>query len=315
MENAAKRKRGDQEESRAKKIKGGNWITPNHQSKIDAARGRSLEVGDVGIWVTCQRHKEMRAADEVAILCEEYGQKLFGINAEDPAYDETGDIEASVEKELAALKQASKPKEAPFDIMKMNVDCLLFVRTRPPVDPVLLVREIAKDAATTTEKAKWRTRFVNKLSPVVCAGKASENGLEEIARQLLPQHFQMKTNDDDATGDKEEQLCSYAIRPNIRLHQPLARNDVIEKVAKMISKKHKVNLETPDKVIIIEIFQSFCGMSVVGKDWEVMKRYNIHELYSSALKAKKAGEKNDGRHFPNEAKTQKDSVTVQVVRL
>lgn len=25
-------------------------------------------------------------------------------------------------------------------------------------------------------------------------------------------------------------------------------------------------------------------MSVVGKDWEAMKRYNIHELYSAASK-------------------------------
>lgn len=26
-------------------------------------------------------------------------------------------------------------------------------------------------------------------------------------------------------------------------------------------------------------------MSVVGDDWEAMKRYNIHELYSAALKS------------------------------
>jgi tRNA acetyltransferase TAN1 len=84
----------------------------------------------------------------------------------------------------------------------------------------------------------------------------------------------------------------------------LNRSQVIDKVAKMISTRHKVELKNPDKVIIIEIFQvrrrsepypflyhlltlcsqTFCGMSVVGHDWEAMKRYNIHELYSMASK-------------------------------
>lgn len=41
----------------------------------------------------------------------------------------------------------------------------------------------------------------------------------------------------------------------MRAHTTLKRGDVIDKVANMISKKHKVDLKSPDKVIIIEIFQ------------------------------------------------------------
>lgn len=47
----------------------------------------------------------------------------------------------------------------------------------------------------------------------------------------------------------------YAIRPTLRAHSTLKRTEIIDKVANMISKRHKVDLENPDKVIIIEIFQ------------------------------------------------------------
>ena len=70
---------------------------------------------------------------------------------------------------------------------------------------------------------------------------------------------------------------------------------------------HKVDLTTPDKVILVEIYtvcllcplllsrwrsafrmlthnlQAVCGISVVGGDWESHKRYNLAELYSKPV--------------------------------
>ncbi|KAI1295045.1 hypothetical protein F5Y03DRAFT_372357 [Xylaria venustula] len=279
--------------SGAKRSKGGNqgkWMTPSHKAKLAAVQGRTLEVGDMGFWVTCQRHKEMRAADEVLSLCEEYGQKLFDVRTEaaDEAADdqEPEDIEAAIEKEVAAMKSANKPtSDSPFEILKMNVDCVLFVRTRSPVDPLVLVHDICKDAAAAKDKTQWRSRFINKLTPIAYTGKATEKGLEDIARKILFDHFQLA---EDETGEEEDSgkhAYSYAIRPTLRAHSTLKRGEIIDKVAGMISKRHKVDLQNPDKVIIIEIFQTFCGMSVVGDDWESMKRYNIHELYLAAAKS------------------------------
>ncbi|KAJ2974902.1 hypothetical protein NUW58_g8509 [Xylaria curta] len=167
----------------------------------------------------------------------------------------------------------------------MNVDCVLFVRTRAPVDPLVLVREICKDAAVAKDRSMRRSRFINKLTPITLTGKATEKGLEDVARKVLPDHFQLVEGQTGEATQSEGDACSYAIRPTIRAHSTLTRAEVIEKVASMISKKHKVDLKNPNKVIIIEIFQTFCGMSVVGEDWEEMKRYNIHELYSAASKS------------------------------
>ncbi|KAI0912438.1 hypothetical protein F4823DRAFT_581485 [Ustulina deusta] len=294
METNGKRKHDDSgaQGSGTKRSKGGNqgkWMTPSHKAKLAAVKGRTLEVGDMGFWVTCQRHKEMRAADEILSLCDEYGPRLFGVNSDatdEAAEDqEPEDIEAAIEKELAAMKSASKPKNSPFDLLKMNVDCVLFMRTRAPVDPLVLVRHICKDAAAAKDKSLWRSRFINKLTPITLTGKATEKGLEDVARKVLSDHFRLAEGETGEKDDDANNACSYAIRPTIRAHTTLKRTEVIDRVANMISKRHKVDLENPDKVIIIEIFQTFCGMSVVGKDWETMKRYNIHELYLAALKS------------------------------
>ncbi|KAF2972051.1 hypothetical protein GQX73_g1547 [Xylaria multiplex] len=278
--------------SGVKRSKGGNqgkWMTPSHRAKLAAVKGRTLEVGDTGFWVTCQRQKEMRAADEILSICEEYGQKLFGINSdaagEDEEDQEDEDIETAIEKEIAAMKPANKPKDSPFDLVKVNVDCVLFMRTRAPVEPLVLVREICKDAAAAKDRSLWRSRFVNKLTPITLTGKATEKGLEDVAKKVLSDHFRLADSETEEKDDIESHACSYAIRPTIRAHTTLKRSEIIEKVANMISKRHKVELKNPDKVVIIEIFQTFLGMSVVDEDWEAMKRYNIHELYISASKS------------------------------
>ncbi|KAI0098843.1 hypothetical protein GGR51DRAFT_537161 [Nemania sp. FL0031] len=320
MESNGKRKHdaSGAEGSSFKKSKRGNqgkWKTPSHKEKLAAIKGRSLEVGDMGFWVTCQRQKEMRAADEILSLCEEYGQKLFDINpdvADGASEDqEPEDVEAAIEKELAAMKPANKPKGGPFELLKMAVDCVLFMRTRAPVDPLVLVREICKDATAAMDKNLQRSRFINKLTPITFTSKATEKGLEDVARKVLPDHFRLAEGETEETGDGESSACSYAIRPTIRAHTTLKRSEVIDKVAKMISKQHKVVLDNPDKVIIIEIFQTFCGMSVVGKDWEAMKRYNIHELYGAASKSAARSEEHKGtpKEEENGSKLEIEEVT------
>lgn len=55
----------------------------------------------------------------------------------------------------------------------------------------------------------------------------------------------------------------------------------------MVDQQHKVNLGKPDKVILVEIFQLFFGISVVdGQEWERLKRYNLNALYGQSTKQK-----------------------------
>ncbi|KAI0475180.1 hypothetical protein GGR56DRAFT_644897 [Xylariaceae sp. FL0804] len=304
MENSGKRKHNGSDGPQGpntKKSKGrnsGKWQTPHHKAKLQAVKGRSLEVGDAGVWTTCQRHKEMKALDELVDIFDQYGEKLYGIKpeeAEDVADDtgagaETEDIEASIKNEIEGMKSKSKAKDSVFEPIRMNLDCLLFMRTRAPVDPVALVHEVCKDAKQATSRGQWRSRFINKFTPVTYTGRATEKGVEEVAKRVLGEHFQLAEGEDEQADEPEDGACSYAIRPSIRAHNTMKRTDVITQVAGLISKRHKVNLTAPDKVILIDIYQTFCGMSVVDGDWGDLKQFNLHELYMSAAKSEESAE-------------------------
>ena len=64
---------------------------------------------------------------------------------------------------------------------------VVFFKTIAPVDPVALVKRICEDAMN--EPARKRTRFVKRLSPMTLMGRASEESLEKVAREVLAPHF------------------------------------------------------------------------------------------------------------------------------
>lgn len=60
---------------------------------------------------------------------------------------------------------------------------------------------------------------------------------------------------------------------------------MIDEVASLVNNDlHKVNLSSPDKVVLIDIYQAVCSMSVVDGDWDDLKKYNLFEIYNQAIK-------------------------------
>jgi tRNA acetyltransferase TAN1 len=113
---------------------------------------------------------------------------------------EEEDIEAAIQKEVAALNSRGSntpagPNAEGANLMKptkMNVDCLLFVKTQPPVDPVAFVRRICEDAKSCKEHpGLMRCRYVNRLTPMSITGKATEQGIVEVARKALAPWFDL----------------------------------------------------------------------------------------------------------------------------
>lgn len=64
---------------------------------------------------------------------------------------------------------------------------MVFFKTIPPVEPVSLVKRICEDAIK--DKSLKRTRFVKRLSPMTLIGRASSEGLEKVAIEVLKPHF------------------------------------------------------------------------------------------------------------------------------
>jgi len=129
------------------------------------------------------------------LMPSQYLEKMYGIKDTGDAESEDGDdddIEAAIQKEVAAIKDKGKGdnEDHHFIPMKMNVDCLLFFKTKAPVEPVEFARRICADAKAR-EPDQFKCRYVNRLTPVTVIGKASEAGLIEVARKALSPFFKL----------------------------------------------------------------------------------------------------------------------------
>ncbi|KAK2612136.1 hypothetical protein QQS21_001866 [Conoideocrella luteorostrata] len=278
-----------------KKSKGGSagrWKTPYHKVKLAqrAELGTTLNVGDQGIWVTFARGMREKAIREFKDLCDEYAKTLYGI--ESPTHDvenveegETQDVEASIEAELNNLKSRETVKMSQtFTPVSAGIECLFFMKTMKPIEPGVLAKKMCEDARDCPDPRKRKCKYINRLTPVFDMEKATENGITKVARAVLLPWFNLNEDPTDHTKQEIQRHIdvpsTYAIRHNIRNHTTFKSDEVIKRIAGLIDGKHKVNLSSPDKVILVEIFQLFCGISVVdGKEWDTLKRYNLNALY------------------------------------
>lgn len=119
------------------------------------------------------------------------------------------DIEALVQKEINSLKSSPKGKGRYFTRIRLNVECLLFSKTQPPIDPVAMAHRISADAKRDAEEAAMATgeaiesglaapvararacRYLNRLTPITASGRATEKGVQDVAREVLPPWFAM----------------------------------------------------------------------------------------------------------------------------
>lgn len=245
MDESKKRKSEASNGDRAQK-KSKQWRVPKRGQPAYTAP--SIEPGDSGIWATCEMGKEGKSTAELRDLFEEYAKKLYG-NPEEQAGGEDSnedaeaeaDIEAEIKKEVQGMKSKFMKKEALFQSVKMDIQCVLFFRTCPPIEPVSFVHAICKDAA---EGATQRARFVKRLSPMVMMGKATEDGLAKVADAVLGPVFH---GDDDG--------LSFAIRPTRRNHNVMKRDDIIKQIARVVGRKHKVDLKGYDRMILVDVYR------------------------------------------------------------
>ncbi|KAK2871853.1 hypothetical protein FQN49_002764 [Arthroderma sp. PD_2] len=143
----------------------------------------------------------------------------------------------------------------------------MFVKTDKALNPVDIVHRLCIDAQTHPEQR--RSRWVKRLTPVTSMKKILGGGLEELAHDVLKPHFH--------SGGPPRK---YAIRPTIRNNTDCHRDSVIKLVASIVGSGHSVDLKNYDLLILVEVIQTMCGMSVVEADYDELKRYNLSEIYS-----------------------------------
>ncbi|KAK7558206.1 hypothetical protein BKA81DRAFT_370217 [Phyllosticta paracitricarpa] len=255
-----------------------------------AAGGSSIEAGDSGIWATCAMGREGKAVGELRDTFDQYCKKLYGVGGDGSTEEEgggdgddddddakdAGDIEAEIKKEIEGIR---KPTREPlFRNVRIDTDCIMFFKTRAPIDPVEFVRRICEDAMAAASSGgaaqKATGRFVKRLTPMTLMGKATEEGLQDVATKVVAPHF----HGADKAGKK------FAIRPNVRNHKSMTRDTIIRTVAAAVGPGHSVDLKNYDLLILVDVYKNMCGISVVGDEFERLKRFNLSEIYEPSPK-------------------------------
>lgn len=108
------------------------------------------------------------------------------------------------------------------------------------------------------------------MLPVAAVCAPVPNDIEKTLREVLAPHFET----DFGVGIRYTAMCK------IRNNNSISKNTILPllgKIIKEMNPQHQLCHDEPDLVIIVEIVQKACCLSVV-KDYFEFKKYNLHEI-------------------------------------
>lgn len=144
-----------------------------------------------------------------------YGIKPPSDEAEETALQqaETGDISDAVTAELEALKAVPKKSKADYAFLpvRSGIECVFFMKTRAPVDPVAFVDRICDEVLGCKDMVERKLRHVNRLTPVATIGKALDRGVERVARDVLAGCLELKSEEGEGVEETAE-IPPYTVR-------------------------------------------------------------------------------------------------------
>ncbi|KAJ5155623.1 hypothetical protein N7492_008426 [Penicillium capsulatum] len=226
----------------------------------------NVESGDWGVFVTCDIGREAKCLHETVDIFSQSLESSTEIKEEEDEDEDDGDIEAQIQRELEGLKP-SKEKRRPFETLQFDMPCVTFVRLDKSIDPVPLVHRLCTEARAHPEQKK--SRYIKRMTPVSEIKKTLSVDLAAFAKDILKPHFH--------SGGPPKK---YAIRPTVRGNEKFNRDIVIKTVADAVGPEHTVDLKNYDLIILVDVVQKLIGMSVVGSDYDQLKRFNLAEIYN-----------------------------------
>ncbi|OAP65397.1 hypothetical protein AYL99_01369 [Fonsecaea erecta] len=254
---------------------------------------------DVGIFVTCDKGQERKCLQELSDLLDELLAADTGCQAVEASPDiqrDKDDVEVDIEADILAELDSLKSKREPQNglspklaFITLDIPCVSFVRfpSNSSLDPVDIVSKLCL-LASNKAGAGPRSRYIKRLTPVTLIRKTLNDGLHSLCDKVLPRHFLVDDDNKSSSEQEDEskqQPCKFAIRPTIRNNNKINRDEVIRVVADKIvglgQGKHSVDLKGYDKLVLVDVYRNVIGMSVVGSEYQTLKRFNLAEIHAS----------------------------------
>lgn len=137
------------------------------------------------------------------------------------------------------------------------------------IDVSKLCEKIMKDVIENYEDI---SRYCCKIRPLSMTCRAKEENIIEIIKPLLSVYF---SNEKESLEVLNISLyIQYRVEIEKRNNNNINRIKLTDLIVQLIPSKHKVNVKNPNTIILVEIFKSIAGISVIPK-WIEYKEYNL----------------------------------------
>ncbi|KAF8403722.1 hypothetical protein HHK36_011826 [Tetracentron sinense] len=175
-------------------------------------------------------------------------------------------IDKLIEAELKELGDRNKRRFVSLDSGCNGVVFVQMHKRDGDPGPKAIVQHMITSAASTR---KHMSRFILRVLPVEVTCYASEEEISKAIKPLIAQYFPAEAQ----TPQK------FAVLYEARANTGVERMMIINSVAKSVPGPHKVDLNNPDKTIVVQIVKTLCLIGVVEK-YKELSKYNLRQLTS-----------------------------------
>lgn len=236
----------------------------------------TVQVGMAGVLVTCFRNAEAKCTNELYYLLSRAQEQLEEEKEEqEQKVDEENDETAKeavcfadqISAEVGGLKKRSSKQFIALDTK--GLQCLVFARALPSTP---LLPTIDRLFSMIRTRALPSLKFCQRVLPVEVICMARMEDIRVEASRLVREKFRV------------EEPTDYCVAFESRLNDSLDRMTVIDMLAAIVGPVHKVNLSKPKKVILVTVFKSHCGLSILD-GWVENRKYNVQEVLKATMAA------------------------------
>jgi len=110
---------------------------------------------------------------------------------------------------------------------------------------------------------------LQRIVPVERLCLANESDIVETARSMIP----LMLPDADPQGPS----LTFAVVVEKRNNDRVDKSSLVGRLAGLVAPQHRVDLRLPTVVILVQIFKSACGVSVL-RDYHAMARYSVRRI-------------------------------------
>lgn len=221
-------------------------------------RNSCLDINMKGFLCSCN-NREKECISEAYNILNKYAELLKPLEtAEQEMEKDKSDVQDDLLSELSKLKSETKTKT--FQLVESGAKNFLFIKTTLE-NTVELATKIVSDIYITKNQ---QTKFLIRLVPIEITCKAYVKEIENAFKPLAEKYF-------------TQEAKTFSVAYNHRNNNNLKRDEVIDIVANVITQirpDNKVDLKSPELVVMVEVIKGIALLSVIP-DYIKYKKFNL----------------------------------------